>query len=144
MGFENLDASTFYVTTTGENQAPARQLFTNAVRKKNPWLATPNGRRYRNLSHRSGRNVAVSRGLWPPELTNQPGGPWLGHRESHFPSHFLCAGAPNKTKAGPEAKRSTHARPNRHDCRGSSQPHLLLMCICFASCISGVLVHGLT
>ncbi len=28
MGFENLDASTFYVTTMGENQAPARHLLT--------------------------------------------------------------------------------------------------------------------
>ncbi len=28
VSFENIDASTFYVTTMGENQAPARQLFT--------------------------------------------------------------------------------------------------------------------
>ncbi len=35
-------------------------------------------------------------------------------------------------------------RPNRHDCRGSSQSHLLSMCICFAPCITGVLVLDLT
>ena len=33
MSFKNLDASTFYVTTMGENQAPAQQLLPNAVRK---------------------------------------------------------------------------------------------------------------
>ncbi len=33
MSSKNLDASVFYVTTKGENQAPARQLIPNAVRK---------------------------------------------------------------------------------------------------------------
>jgi hypothetical protein len=26
----------------------------------------------------------------------------LGDHLSHLPSHFFCAGAPNKTKAGPD------------------------------------------
>ena len=34
MSFENLDAPTFYVTTMGENQEPARSIFLpNAMRK---------------------------------------------------------------------------------------------------------------
>ncbi len=49
---------------------------------------------------------------------------------------LFFAGVPNKTKAGPESKKSTHARPNRHDFRGISQSHLVLMCICFAPCIT--------
>ena len=101
------DAFTFYATTMGENQAPARQLLTKCRVQNFPWLATPNGRRYKNLCHRSGRNVAVPRGFGPPELANEPGGPRLGHHKSHhLPSHFLCAGVPNKTKAGPESKKN--------------------------------------
>ncbi len=71
---------------------------------------------------------------------------WTSTRASqiHLPSHFLCAGNPNKTKAGPESNKSTHARPNQHDCRGSSQSHLPSMCICFAPCITGVFVLDLT
>ena len=103
MSSENLDASTFYVTTMGENQAPARQFFTECRAQTCPWFATPNGRRYRNLGPRSGQNVAMPRGLGPPELINSPGGPQLGHHESHLSSHFICAEAPNQTKAGPKS-----------------------------------------
>ncbi len=91
----------------GRIKRPHGNCLPSAVRKLFYWLAAPNGRRYRNLCHhRSGQNVAVSRGLGlgPPELTNQPVGPRLGHRKSHRPSHYLCEGALNKTEAGPETK----------------------------------------
>ncbi len=67
VNFENIDAPTSYVTTMGDNQAPKRRNDTflqKAVRKKflvgdRQWKAI--------LFFRSGRTVAVSRGLGSPE-----------------------------------------------------------------------------
>ena len=72
---------------------------------------------------------------------------WTSTRASQIPPPFalpLRGSSKQKPKQDLSQKNSTHARPNRHDCRGSSQSHLLSMCICFAPCITGVLVLDLT
>ncbi len=65
MSFENLDASMLYVTTMGDNQAPARQLFTERCANFFPWLATrrlpmdkihqPQGKKHIFFAPRNGR-----------------------------------------------------------------------------------------
>ncbi len=123
------------------DEEPTQRHFCNKDRaQKNLWLATSNERRHKNPFHRSGQTVAVCRGLGPPELTGWTG---LDHHDSNPPLHFFCATAPNQTIAGPESKKTTHAHPNRYDCRGHTS-HLLLTRICFAPCITGVLVADLT
>jgi hypothetical protein len=95
----------------GKNQAPARQLFTEFRAQAFPWLATPNRRRLKNLFYRIGQNVAVARGLGPPDLTNYPGGPRLGHHKPHLPSHFLCGFARElQTKTKRDLSRNIYTR----------------------------------
>ncbi len=151
MGFENFDATAFYVITIFENQAPARQLFTKFRAQNFPWLATPTGRGYNGT-----RNSATGVGemwlclgvlllrSWPINWVDLDSDIKNPTSLRTFFARELQT--PNKTKAGPESKNlhTTHARPNRHDCRESSKSHLPPVCICFAPYITGVLVLDLT
>ncbi len=71
---------------------------------------------------------------------------WTSTRASQIPPPFVLPlrGSFKQNQSRTWVKTSTHARPNRRDFRGNSQPHLLSMCISFAPCITWVLVLDLT
>ncbi len=82
-------------------------------------------------------------GSWASGVNQLTG--WTSTRASQIPPPFALPvrGSSKQNQSRTRVEKSTHARPNRHDCRGSSQSHLLSMCICFAPCITGALVLDL-
>ncbi len=127
-----------HLTTMGENQSPARNCFTIVREHFFPWLATFSGRLYKKLCQRSGLCLWSWLGL-----RSYLGGPRLGYHECHeprLPSNFLCAGAPNQTKARHESKKSTHAWPNRCIFRKCAHRTSFLRANSFAFCITLKLV----
>jgi hypothetical protein len=84
-------------------------------------------------------------GSWPPDLTHKPAGPRLGITIPTSLCTFFAREL-QQTKPKQYLRQKIYTRtavrwPNRHDFRGSSQSHLLLLCICFAPCITGVFVY---
>ncbi len=143
MSFENLNASTFYVTTMGENQAPARQLLTKCRARIFSLVGDSQRKGVQEFLPPEWAKCGCVSGSWAFEVNQLIG--WTSTRASQIPPSFALPlrGSPGQTKPKKDLSQkstSTHARPNRYDCRGSSQPHRLLMCIFFTPCITGVLV----
>ncbi len=108
MNFKNLDASTFYVTTMGEKQAPARHFFTKCRAQKKSLVGDSQWKAVQDSLPTEWTNCSCISGSWASGINRVDLDSGITNPTS--PSHFLCAGAPNQTKAGPESKKLQNRR----------------------------------
>ena len=105
--------------------------------------ATPNGKQYKNLCHRSGRTVAVCRGLRPPVKEIKRVNLGSGITNPIYLS--LPRRGNSKQNLTQDLSQKIYARtaqPARLP--GENTSRLFLARICFAPCITGVVVLDLT
>jgi hypothetical protein len=131
----------FNVTTMGENQAPARHLFTKARAQKYSLVGQLSMEGGATSLPTEWKNCGCVSGSWVSRVKRVNLDSGIMNSTSLRTSS--AGELQTKTKAGSESKKLTRAWPNRNDCRRSAH-RTSFGAHFFAPCITWLLVLDLT